>query len=301
MSPGLTTSGRASYLINQLYKPGVQLIKFAPLTRFAQDAAAAPADAEAPQGADTKALILDAAFRRLAREGYAALSVREIAKDAGVNHALINYYFGSKQRLVVDVFEEANRQRLERQTSMYRGEGGFAHKWAQARRYYGADFESGFTRVLIELMVASLADPGLRSLFTPRMGRWKGVIQETVRGALQAASANGIAVPSALTAEVIATWIVSFWVGMEIFDLLGLEEDRRQHAVALDAIQHLLEALDARAGTRTAATKNPAGTKGGNGDQSPSANVPADCRPASRARPAARRASGAVRHGGAGK
>src|SRR6476659_1746403 len=81
---------------------------------------------------DTKAKLLDAAFRRLATEGYAALSMREIARDAGVNHALINYHFCSKDQLVIAVLDEANRQLLERQHRMYRSPGGFAAKWAKA-------------------------------------------------------------------------------------------------------------------------------------------------------------------------
>jgi len=59
---------------------------------------------------ETKAKILDAAFRRLANEGYAALSMREIAKVAGVNHALINYHFRSKDELVIAVLDAANRE-----------------------------------------------------------------------------------------------------------------------------------------------------------------------------------------------
>ena len=58
----------------------------------------------------TKAKILDAAYRRLAREGYAALSMREIARDAGVNHALINYHFRSKDQLAKAAFARAAAQ-----------------------------------------------------------------------------------------------------------------------------------------------------------------------------------------------
>src|SRR5688500_20321384 len=73
---------------------------------------------EAELGA-TKAKILAAAFRRLASEGYAALSVREIARDAGVNHALINYHFRTKDQLVIAVLEAANLRLLARQDAMY--------------------------------------------------------------------------------------------------------------------------------------------------------------------------------------
>ena len=49
--------------------------------------------------AGTRALLLDAARRRFARNGYAATTVRDIADEAGVNVALINRYFASKEGL----------------------------------------------------------------------------------------------------------------------------------------------------------------------------------------------------------
>jgi len=49
--------------------------------------------------AGTRQLLLDAARRRFARQGYAATTVRDIADDAGVNVALINRYFTSKEGL----------------------------------------------------------------------------------------------------------------------------------------------------------------------------------------------------------
>src|SRR3954470_5942862 len=88
---------------------------------------------------ETKAKILDATFRRLATEGYAALSVREIAKDAGVNHALISYHFHGKDQLVIAVLDEANQRLLQRQRQMYAEPGGFAEKWRSARRFYQDD------------------------------------------------------------------------------------------------------------------------------------------------------------------
>src|SRR5690242_19576622 len=112
---------------------------------------------------DTKGKILEAAFRRLAAEGYAALSLREIAKDAGVNHALINYHFRSKEQLVIAVLDEANRRLLDRQKRMYRAPGDFARKWAEARRFYRSDLASGFVRVQAELWAASLSKLGRAS------------------------------------------------------------------------------------------------------------------------------------------
>jgi AcrR family transcriptional regulator len=49
--------------------------------------------------AATRQLLLDAARRHFARDGYAGTTVRDIADEAGVNVALINRYFTSKEGL----------------------------------------------------------------------------------------------------------------------------------------------------------------------------------------------------------
>jgi AcrR family transcriptional regulator len=195
---------------------------------------------------ETKAKILDAAFRALATGGYAGLSMREIAREAGVNHALINYHFRTKEQLVIAVLDEANRQLLERQRAMYRGPGGFARKWAEARAFYRQDLASGFVRVQAELWAASLSNPGLREKFVPRIRAWKRVVAEGVADAVTTLEGCGVKLPAPFTHEVIASWISEFWLGMEFTDLLGAAEDQTRLQAALDAVEALLEGLDAR-------------------------------------------------------
>lgn len=48
---------------------------------------------------DTRAQILAAASRRFLAEGYRAVTMRQVAADAGVDLALVSYYFGSKKGL----------------------------------------------------------------------------------------------------------------------------------------------------------------------------------------------------------
>jgi AcrR family transcriptional regulator len=50
--------------------------------------------------------LLEAALACYARDGIAATSVRQIATEAGVTPALVNYYFGSKSRLLEAVVQE---------------------------------------------------------------------------------------------------------------------------------------------------------------------------------------------------
>jgi AcrR family transcriptional regulator len=225
---------------------------------------------------DTKSKILEAAYRRLAQHGYAALSVREIARDAGVNHALINYHFRTKDQLVIAVLDEANRQLLVRQKKMYAGPGDFAQKWAKARRFYKQDLASGFVRVQAELWAASLSNPELRSKFLPRIQAWKQVVLEAVREALATLGANGVVLPPPFTAGVIATWISEFWLGMEFADLIGAREERASHQAALGAMQHLLEDLDERVRAASAATAAP------ETQEAPRATAPPPARAATR-------------------
>lgn len=53
---------------------------------------------------DKQIAILQAAEKIFARRGIDAASVREIAKEAKINIAMISYYFGSKEKLVEHLF-----------------------------------------------------------------------------------------------------------------------------------------------------------------------------------------------------
>jgi AcrR family transcriptional regulator len=60
--------------------------------------------------ANTRRLLLKAARQRFAFQGYAATTVRDVADDAGVNVALINRYFGSKEGLFEACLERAAQE-----------------------------------------------------------------------------------------------------------------------------------------------------------------------------------------------
>src|SRR5580692_11591799 len=55
---------------------------------------------------DQRSAILEAAERLCGERGLEAVSVRDIAADARVNLASINYYFGSRQNLLLTIFNE---------------------------------------------------------------------------------------------------------------------------------------------------------------------------------------------------
>src|SRR5689334_20008074 len=55
---------------------------------------------------DTEQRILEAAKAVFVRRGTAGARMQEIAEEAGVNQALLHYYFRSKERLAQAVFRE---------------------------------------------------------------------------------------------------------------------------------------------------------------------------------------------------
>lgn len=54
---------------------------------------------------DARERLLDAARTAFLERGYDATSVRSIAREAGVDHSLMNYYFGGKQGLYAAVMD----------------------------------------------------------------------------------------------------------------------------------------------------------------------------------------------------
>lgn len=60
----------------------------------------------AAAGEDLRARLLDAAVRCFSRHGIAATPLRAIAEEAGVNAALLHYYFGDKAQLQQAVIAE---------------------------------------------------------------------------------------------------------------------------------------------------------------------------------------------------
>jgi AcrR family transcriptional regulator len=53
-----------------------------------------------------KSHILESAEKLFAVKGFEASTVRDIADEAGVNLAMISYYFGSKEKMMESLFEE---------------------------------------------------------------------------------------------------------------------------------------------------------------------------------------------------
>jgi len=193
-------------------------------------------------GVATREAILHATRQRLIEVGYANLNVRDIARAAAVNHALIGYHFGGKQQLVLAVLDDANRQLLERQEHMYQATAAPSRQWQQACDFYEQDLKSGFVRLLMELMGASFHDLELRAGFVPRLLAWTGLIEDAASQFIDRAGLDLSVSPAAISA-----WISWFWIGMEASMMLGIDEKHGHQREALDAMTRLLKRVELRA------------------------------------------------------
>ena len=201
---------------------------------------------QAPRaGASTREAILTAAAGILAREGYGGLTARNVAAEAGTNIALINYYFGSKARMLLEIFEHLDKEKLSRQRRMYaEPDSPLSGKWRQAVTFYRQDLADGYVRVMQELYTQGYADPAVAERVRARMNGWRSLLREV---AVRYLPELGIGTPP----DQVASVVVSFWLGMEVQHLAGSGEDDGAFFAILDSIGDWLEAREQEAATRT--------------------------------------------------
>jgi AcrR family transcriptional regulator len=75
----------------------------------------APARKNEASDSETRGALLDAAERLMLAEGYAAVTSRRVATEAGVNAGLVYYYFGTMDELFLALFRRRAEFMLDQQ------------------------------------------------------------------------------------------------------------------------------------------------------------------------------------------
>jgi AcrR family transcriptional regulator len=167
---------------------------------------------------DTRRRILDAARVRMLADGYAGLSTRKVAEEAGVPLSQLHYHFGSKGGLIVALFTEENNRLLERQTRMYAEDKPLWLRYEQACDFLEDDLESGYVRVLQEMLAAGWSNPEIGDVVRDLLSRWYVLLAEVAREAERRFGSFG-----PFTPEEIATLVANAFLGSEALLLLGFE------------------------------------------------------------------------------
>ena len=178
--------------------------------------------ARKPQGPETKSTtrgdrrrrdLLDAAFALIGEKGFEGLRTREIAARAGVNIAMLHYYFGTKEALLValvdhvrDTFNAPRRRsRPTSKSGPVKLRSDFADSWSvlQANPH--------LTTVLIELSLRARRDAAARKALRSLLTSWTQRMEVLMRRGMSAGELR-----NDLDARAAAVVITSFFIGASL-------------------------------------------------------------------------------------
>ena len=174
---------------------------------------------------------LDAAERLLVEVGYASITTRKLAAEAGANPGLVHYYFGSMENLLVRVLERFTDRLITRQRAMYAADIPFIEKWRQAMRFLDEDFASGYQKVWYELQALAWNRPELRERIAHVTDEWREVLTEAFD---RARREHGIEIPL----DALVTLVATFNEGIILERLSGIDHG---HRALFDWIEEWLE------------------------------------------------------------
>ena len=163
----------------------------------------------------TEEAFLDAAERLLVSVGHAGITTRALAEEAGANHGLVHYYFGSMENLLARVLERFTDRLIARQRTMYSApDVPFAEKWSTAMRYLDADRE--YQKVWYELQALAWNRPELRERVAHVDAEWRSVLTEALA---EPRERYGIQMPLAA----LVALVITFNEGIIFERLSGIE------------------------------------------------------------------------------
>ena len=182
--------------------------------------AVSPAAPKTAARAAAEEALLDAAERLLAGAGYAGITTRRLAKEAGVNHGLVHYYFGSNENLLVHTLERFTARLIARQRELYSADVPFADKWRTAMRYLVSE-DVRYQKIWLELQALAWNNPDIRARLARVNAEWRAVLTEAFD---QPRRELGIALPL----EALVSLVMTFNLGIMIERLGGIGTGHRE-------------------------------------------------------------------------
>lgn len=188
----------------------------------------------------TKVALLEAAKMVLLAEGFSGLSTRAIATAANTQMSQIRYHFGSKDGIVLALYTYMTDQIIERQTDLFIDPNVLlSKKWDVACDYLDADIESGYVRVLQELIAVGYANKDVQSSLRGGFTLWRDLHIKLAKEFAETSGSLGPFEPEEITALIAAVF-----VGAESLILLGCEDDLRPIRRALRQLGKVIQLFE---------------------------------------------------------
>ena len=207
--------------------------------------------------ADTRGAIIAAARSCLLADGYANLSTRRVADAAQVPLSQIHYHFGSKRQLILAVLGAETERLLERQREMFDAPEPLWVRWERACDFLDTDLDSGYVRILQEMIAAGWSDPEVAAAVREIAGGWYRVLAEVARREQERGVDLG-----GFTPDEIAALMGTPFLGAEELILLGVTESTLPMRSALRKVGVLLRRLAAAPEPERPDDSAPASTPG---------------------------------------
>ena len=171
--------------------------------------------------AETSTSLLEAAKKVLRQNGHSGLSTRDVAAAAGgVPLSQIHYHFGSKQGLMLALFDYLNAQLLDRQNAMFHDTKlTLSQQWDRACDYLDDDIASGYVRVAQELITASWSDPAVAKVVRAEQKGWLDLVGGLAHRAEKEFGGFG-----PFSAAEVGALIATAFMGAASLHLLGFEK-----------------------------------------------------------------------------
>jgi AcrR family transcriptional regulator len=201
--------------------------------------AAREATPVSPPRARAIAAFLDAAERLLVEVGYAGITTRRLASEAGLNQGLVHYYFGSLDEVLLQALERFTGRLIERQRAMYEADAPFIEKWRRAMEYLEQDLAAGYPKIWLELQALGWNRPEIRARIARVNAEWRAVLTEAFG---KAAAEYGVD-PAELPLDALVGLVMTFNQGIELERLSGISQGHRE---LLAWIDRRLESLEGR-------------------------------------------------------
>jgi len=174
--------------------------------------------------------LLDAAERVIVDAGYAGITTRRLAEEAGVNHGLVHYYFGSVENLLVRMLERFTERLITRQHEMYAADMPFHEKWRTAMRYLMSE-DVAYEKVWLEIQALAWNRPELRERVDHVNAEWRAVLTEAFA---EPRERYGIEMPL----DALVSLVMTFNEGVILERLAGVETGQQE---LLDWIDQWME------------------------------------------------------------
>ena len=162
--------------------------------------------------------------------GYGAITTRRLAEEAGVNHGLVHYYFGSVENLLVLTLERFTERLITRQREMYAADMPFLEKWRTAMRYLMSE-DVAYEKVWLELQALAWSRPDLRERVDRVNAEWRATLTEAFA---EPREQYGIEMPL----DALVSLVMTFNVGIMVERLSGVTDGHQQ---LLEWIEGFLE------------------------------------------------------------